>query len=127
MYYAGDGLDRSSVNSTLWICRSARQKKTLERRITSATCAPPTATDGAGLMFWMRPCDHVDRFLVVNTWLSRLLCGHVPLLTCDTRLDRAAWEQRHCGLQGALPTAPSFNVFVLYCTHQVPVSHHPFA
>lgn len=40
VYEAGDGLDHSSVNSTLWICRCARQKKTktLERRITSDLC-----------------------------------------------------------------------------------------
>lgn len=121
-------MDRSSVNTlNLPLCKATKKKReeTLERRTTGVTRAPPTATEGAGLMFCMRSCGWVPRCeqsALKGCSADTFLCSPVTLDWTERRGSRGS-----CGLRGALPTAPSSNVFVLYCTHQVHVSHHPFA
>lgn len=102
VYYAGDGLDRSSVNSTLWTCRSARQRN--------------YSSGGQDRVCFRRvSCGSVP--------CCKHLALKATLWTCSSArlwhwtVDRAAGQRDGTDrvARGVHPlTAPNSDVFVLY-------------
>lgn len=76
VYYAGDGLDRSSVNSNP-LDPPLHETKLKRLWAEDDQCSPAHCHWRGEAYVWMRLM--LDRFLVVKTWLPALLCGLVRL------------------------------------------------
>lgn len=135
VYYAGDGLDYSLVYwSSLGGLSVEGDKNTSGQAVWFLTSDPAHCQGGGG----------VDLSAVSFLWSEH---SALRLATCLSRCFSASphtkvrltglWDgggelnisadlHGQSGLQGGPQQFPA-NLFVLYCTHQVPVSHHPIS
>lgn len=141
VYYAGDGLDFSSVYWTSLVCLSVQGNKhfSREQAVRFVTSDPAHCQGGGGAYLsavaqlipppvpniqprgWQPGCLDVFSAISVTPSTELKLCGRwdggTEWTSAQTCTDSPACRE--------LQQFPA-NLFVLYCTHQVPVSHHPF-
>lgn len=90
-----------------------KREKTLERRTTSVTRAPPTATEGAGLMFCMRSCGWVPRCeqsALKGCSADTFLCSPVTLDWTERRGSRGSAA---CGGRSQQLPAPMYLYYIV--------------
>lgn len=141
MYYAGDGSDDSSVSWTsvvkpavseaakrfsggrgrpapdLWPCPLPRRGRSLSVSCGSALLIPPPCSEHSAPSG--RLSARLQHQVELNWYLlaSEVAAGTwASAWTCTDGLARRGGR-----------SSPPANLFVLYCTHQAPVSHHPFS
>lgn len=144
VYYAGDDLDYSSVYWTSLLCLSVQGDKHFSRgQAVRFVTSDPAHCHGWGGAYLSAvahlippPCsEHLAPRLA--TGLSRCFSANLwhQVLNWDSfffwpmrRLQRTRTSAQTCTDSLACRGPQQFpaNLFVLYCTHQVPVSHHPF-
>lgn len=143
VYYAGDGLDFSSVYWTSLVCLSVQGNKhfSREQAVRFVTSDPAHCQGGGGAYLSAVAQLIPPPVLNIQPWgwqtrLSRCFSATVSPLIPSTELKlcgrwdggRERTSAQTCMDSLACRELQQFpaNLFVLYCTHQVPVSHHPF-
>lgn len=142
VYYAGDGLDYSSVYWTSLFCLSVQGDKHFSRgqAVRFATSDPAHCHGWGGAYLSVvahlipPPCSEHSA-LRLATSLSGCFSANLWHPSTELKLFLAPetvaenWTSAQTCTDSLACRGPQqfpANLFVLYCTHQVPVSHHPF-
>lgn len=141
VYYAGDGLDYSSVYWTSLFCLSVQGDKHFSRgQAVRLMTSDPAHCHGGGWSLSVScgsvdssPCSEhsalrlatsLSRCFSANPWHQVLNSNFLAHETVAEKRTSAQTCSDSLACRG--PQQFPANLFVLYCTHQVPVSHHPF-